>query len=150
MSTPTIRTTPLPAGVIGNGVKDTRFGISQVDNFADPDCPVVSNQTADNCSLFKPGHNVHWIQLKNAIDEPLYPVEVISAGERSFTVLKSGKELTFYTHRPEQIQALLDCYGAGLIGWVHSRGLFECQKHFLCVTTDASDVLECSQPQSNV
>ena len=125
---------------------DVRFGMSQDNDFADPICPIASNESAESCSLFKPGHRVHFIQMKLALRNPLYPVEILSAGERSFICLRDGEEVTFYTHRPEQIQALLDCYGTGVIGWVHEKGLFECQQVFLCVTEDPEEFLPCSAP----
>ena len=143
MSAPKMRLTPI-SDVAVRGLSDVRVGYDKSNDYADPLSPVRSNEAAERCMKFKPGHNVHWIQYKAAVRNPLYPIEIQSVGERSFVALHDKKLVTFYTHRPEQIEALLDCYGKGVIGWIHEHWLFESQGHFLCVTTDPSEFEPCS------
>jgi len=147
MTTPPFRTTPITPGILVSGMGDVKFGMLEETKFADPLCPIASNRVAESCKLYEPGHKVHFIQVKIALRNPLYPVEILSAGEQSFIGIKDGKETTFYTHRPEQIQALLDCYGPGVVGWMHDSWFFECQQVFLCVTADAQEFKPCPPPK---
>ena len=143
MSTHQMRLTP-NTGRVASGINDVRVAYSEENNYQEPACAVATNEAAQGCTLFKAGHNVHWIQFNLGVSSPLYPVEILSVHDRSFMVMRDGEEITFYTHRPEQIQALIDHYGVGVYGWVHDRGLFESQGHFLCVTTDEAKFVPCS------
>ena len=138
-----MRLTPI-SDVAVRGLSDIRVGYDKSNDYAEPSSPVGTNEAAERCMKFKPGHNVHWIQYKAAIRNPLYSVEIQAVGDRCFEVLQNGKEVTYYTHRPEQIQALLECYGKGVIGWIHEHLLFESQGHFLCITTDPYEFEPCS------
>jgi len=145
MTTPPFRTTPIKPGILVSGLGDVKFGMLSETKFADPLCPIVSSNEAEECTLFRAGHKVHSIQMKMALSKPLYPVEIVSVGERSFVGLRDGKEVTLYTHRPQQIQALIDFYGVGVVGWVHEHWFFECQQIFLCVTEDITEFEDCQR-----
>ena len=138
-----MRFTPNSGGIV-SGLNDVRVVYNEENDYQEPACAVATNDDAQACSLFKAGHNVHWIQFKLAINSPQYPVEILSVHDRSFVAMRDGEEITFYTHRPEQIRALIDHYGFGVFGWVHDKGLFECQGHFMCVTTDEATFVPCS------
>ena len=143
MSAPKMRRSPNTGGV-ADGVSDVQVVFNEQNNFEGPSCPVVTNEQAQACASFKAGHNVHWIQFKLAVGSPIFQVEILSVSGQSFLVKKGEAVITYYTHRPEQIQALIDHYGVGVCGWVHDKGLFESQGHFLYVATEEAEFVPCS------
>jgi len=143
MSNRKIRQSPLGAPIITSvSAGDNNTAINLKDGKS-AECPSASNPTADACALYKPGHRVHFIQANKYMGKPEYKVNVLSTTGNSFTVSGDAGIATWWTHKPEQIQELILFYGAGLVGWLHESGLFECQGHLFYIASSAESFEPC-------
>lgn len=143
MSNRNIRQSPMGEPIITTlSAGDSNTAINLNDGKS-AQCPTASNPTADACVLYKPGHKVHHIQANKYMGKPLYKVSVLSTTGNTFTVSSDEGIATWWTHKPEQIQELILFYGAGLVGWLHESGLFECQGHLFYIASSEESFEPC-------
>jgi hypothetical protein len=96
------------------------------------------------CTLYWPGHHVHWIPWRKSLYDPVGirgPI-VAQDGDRFDVALRDGSLRSYRHHDPERLHALIEAGGATV--WVQERWsiLRIGSGHCLCIAKDTGTPLE--------
>ena len=65
------------------------------------------------CKSYRPGHQVHWIQAKKAVEEqqPVIGVAVVVHDDGRVDIDGDDLNLTLWNHDPDRLRSVLDYWG---------------------------------------
>ena len=65
------------------------------------------------CRLYRPGHQVHWIQAKKSVEEqqPVIDVAVVVHDDGRIDIQGDDLNLTAWNHDPDRLQSAVDYWG---------------------------------------
>ena len=108
-----------------------------------------------HCSLYRPGHNIHWIQLRLTWNEPVHdpiPAQLIDVrDDGAFTLVVDGEHRRYWNHEPERMARAmarfdgefeLVGYGVLLLARQHRR-VGEPSPAFCIVEPDSAQRVPC-------
>ena len=93
-----------------------------------------------SCGSYRPGHQVHWIQAKKAVEEeqPVIDVAIVVHDDGRVDIQGGDLNLTAWNHDPQRLQSALDYWGRavwkpryhvlslpGLFGYVFSMATLD-------------------------
>ena len=120
-----------------------------VDAVCDPDDPddpawQPSAAPAVRCALYRPGHNVHWIQARKALRTPAVPYLLVTAeGQWADLVAPTGELCRWRFHDTNNLVALLLLEGPSTVH-LHEYGLLRAGRSLLYPCSGEQEWTDCS------